>query len=171
MFRNGIFKFSFVLKKLSFSSLFRPKQELGTEGNDVDAAKISALARGDLCPALVHAAAFDERISRVALFAPLLSYRSLVVNEYYQPHYILSSVAGALTAYDLPDLYALIAPRKLLLVNPADQNGKDTSREQLDRDMEIVKTAFEKGGQADKFDIRFVKAGEQRDNVFSRWIK
>jgi len=81
--------------------------------NEVDSAKISTLARGDLCPALVHAAAFDERISRVALFAPLFSYRSLVVNKYYQLHYILTSVAGALTAYDLPDLYALIAPHKL----------------------------------------------------------
>jgi len=96
---------------------------------------------------------------------------SLVVNEYYQPHYILTSVAGALTAYDLPDLYALIAPRKLLLVNPADQNGKDVSRKQLDRDMKIVKTAFEKQGQEDKFDIRFLKAGGQRDSVLSRWIK
>ncbi|NOY59142.1 MAG: prolyl oligopeptidase family serine peptidase, partial [Calditrichaeota bacterium] len=139
--------------------------------NDVDATKISALARGDLCPALAHAAAFDERISRVALFAPLLSYKSLVINEYYQPHYILTSVAGALTAYDLPDLYALIAPRKLLLVNPADQNGKDVFREQLDRDVKIVKAAFGKQGQADRFDIRFLKTGEQRDNVFSRWIK
>ena len=96
---------------------------------------------------------------------------SLVVNEYYQPHYILTSVAGALTADDLPDLYALIAPRELLLVNPADEDGKNVSRKQLDRDVEIVKRVFEKQGQADKFDIRFVKAGEQGDNVFSRWIK
>ncbi|NIA31559.1 MAG: prolyl oligopeptidase family serine peptidase, partial [Actinobacteria bacterium] len=139
--------------------------------NDVNATKISALARGDLCPALAHTAAFDKRISRVALFAPLLSYRSLVVNEYYQPHYILISVAGAPTAYDLPDLYALIAPRKLLLVNPADQDGKDVSREQLHRDMKIVKTAFEKQGQADKLDFRFLKAGAQRDSVLSQWIK
>ena len=67
---------------------------------------------------------------------------SLVVNEYYQPHYILASVAGALPAYDLPDLYALIAPRKLLLVNPADQNGKDVSREHLTQDMKIVRSTF-----------------------------
>jgi len=138
---------------------------------DVDAAKISALARGDLFPALAHAAAFDERISRVALFAPLLSYRSLVLNQFYQPHYILSSVAGALTAYDLPDLYALIAPRKLLLVNPKDQNGRDASREQLDQDTEIVESAFEKQRQADNLAIRFVKTDAQKDSVFSQWIK
>ncbi len=142
-----------------------------TTRSDVAADKISALARGDLCPALTHAAAFDERISRIALSAPLLSYRSLVVNEYYQPHYILTSVVAGLTAYDLPDLCALIAPRKLLLVNPADQNGNNASREQIDQDMEIVRSAFERQGQADKLAIRFVKTDAQKDSVFSQWIK
>ena len=60
--------------------------------------------------------------------------------------------------------------RELLLVNPADENGKDVSREQLERDMKIVKTVFAKQGQADKPDIRFLKTGGQSADVFSCWI-
>ena len=142
-----------------------------TTRKDVAANKISALARGDLCPILLHAAAFDQRIGKVALYAPLLSYRSIVVNEYYQPHYVISAVAGALTAYDLPDLYALIAPRRLLLLNPADQDGKNVSGKQLKRDLKIARTAFAKQGQAQNLIVRFLPADETKERVFSQWLK
>jgi len=137
---------------------------------DVDAEKIAALAQGDLCPALLHAAAFDGRIDRIALKEPLISYRCLVMNEYYQPHHILTAVAGALTAYDLPDLYALVAPRPLLLVDPVDGNGKKASRELLDRELQFARLIYEKQGLPERLGVRFLEDETQRDELFDSWI-
>ena len=39
-------------------------------------------------------------------------------------------MSGSLTAYDLPDLAACIAPRKLLIIEPKDQ-VKETADEEL----------------------------------------
>jgi hypothetical protein len=79
--------------------------------NDVDPRDIRALAIREMCPVLLHAAAFDSSLAKIPLIEPLVSYRSLVMNREYNPDFIHAAVAGALEAYDLPDLAASLAPR------------------------------------------------------------
>lgn len=96
--------------------------------SDVDPDNVGALAYSELCIALLHAAAFDSAIKNVTLIRPLISFRSVVENSryrigltpreggnYWHPHEIdfTWGVAGALQAYDLPDLMGCIAPRRL----------------------------------------------------------
>ncbi len=81
----------------------------------IDAGSIAAVAHGRMGPVLLHAAAFEPGIARVALLDSLATYDSIVMNEYYKPELIHATVPGALTAYDLPDLAATLAPRPLLV--------------------------------------------------------
>ena len=133
--------------------------------------EISEVARKEMCPALLHTAVFDKRISKVALLEPLISYRSIVMNRYYKPSFILSSVAGALTAYDLPDLCAAIAPCKLLMVNVVDQNGKLAGKDLLEKELFFPRSVYSKKNVSDNLEIRNWEAYQSIDEIFSSWVK
>lgn len=77
--------------------------------DDIDCNDISAIACQKTCPALLHSALFENAIKKIALIEPLISYRSIAMNRYYSTSLIPSMVAGALTAYDLPDVMACLA--------------------------------------------------------------
>ncbi|NPV06891.1 MAG: xylan esterase [Anaerolineae bacterium] len=109
---------------------------------------VSGLARGTLCPALLHAAAFDDGIAAVTLVEPLASYCSVVASRFYAAD-PSTFVPGALTAYDLPDLMASLAPRPLTLVNAMDQNGVRLSREALAEELQAARRAYAEARAAD----------------------
>ncbi len=90
---------------------------------DVDPENISAVAFDELGPAMLHAAAFNAKINRVTLVGSLSSYQTITMNKFYNTGLTNSFVAGALEAYDLPDLAASLAPRKLTLINMKDGKG------------------------------------------------
>jgi dienelactone hydrolase len=110
---------------------------------DVDKSRIGAIAFDELCPSLLHAAAFDRSISSVALSGPLISYRSIVMNRFYNTAFCRNYVAGALTAYDLPDLIACLAPSRIILIDVRDQMqepaGKDITGEELKFPVNVYK--------------------------------
>ena len=93
--------------------------------------EIYGVARKEMTPILLHAAAFDQNIKRVALIEPYSSYQSVVLNRFYYTGFVQNFVPGALTAYDLPDLEASLAPRKLLLIATTDGNNKIQIRKAL----------------------------------------
>ncbi len=135
---------------------------------DIQAADISAVAVGTMCPVLLHAAAFETAFSRVALIEPLVSYRSLVMNRYYSPSCILNSVAASLTAYDLPDLAACIAPRELTLVNVLNHNGEPADSEMLGRDTAVIHAAYKKASKEDKLRVlQTANLAESLGNIFT----
>ena len=137
---------------------------------DVDYKDISVIAYGEMCPVALHAAAFEDDINKVALVEPLISYRSIVMNRYYEPHLIHATVAGALTAYDLPDLAACIAPRKLLMVNVTDQNKSKAGAESMERDLAITRSAYSAAGAKEKLEIRSWESEQTMDEIFSLWL-
>ncbi len=111
--------------------------------SDVNTGEIHALAHGDLCPALLHAAAFERAFKSVTLVDPLISYAELVSHKLY--NYSLSfnwGVAGALTAYDLPDLMAAVAPGKLILVNVRDAMNHPASARLVEQELEFPRTVY-----------------------------
>ena len=106
------------------------------------AEKIFAVAHGEMAPVLLHAAAFIPEIERIALVQPLISYRSLVETRFYHSGFIPAAVAGSLNEYDLPQLAASLAPRRLLIVSPVDGAKKPLKRETLDRELSSVKEVY-----------------------------
>jgi dienelactone hydrolase len=97
------------------------------ERDDVVKESIGAIVYDELCPSMLHAAAFDRSITPVILSGTLLSYSSLVLNRFYDLTYYNYAVAGSLHAYDLPDLMGCIAPRKLALLGMKDQMKQPAS--------------------------------------------
>jgi cephalosporin-C deacetylase-like acetyl esterase len=124
---------------------------------DVDPGRVGALAYDGLCIPLMHATAFDTVIRQVILVRPLISYRSVAMNRFYRvgltrnegggtrhPFEVDFSwgVAGALKAYDLPDLIGCLAPRRVILVESTDQMLKPASEALIRRETELPHQAF-----------------------------
>ncbi|MGH2642757.1 MAG: alpha/beta hydrolase, partial [Chitinophagaceae bacterium] len=131
--------------------------------------EVYGLARGTMCAPMLYAAAFDEAIKRICLIEPLSSYRSIVMNRFYNPHFIYSTVAGALKAYDLPDLEASLAPRKLMMMNILDGGGKQINNEN-DHDILVVKKAYLERKADSRLHVITCEKGNMQ-NLFSDWIK
>ncbi len=138
---------------------------------DLNSENIYAVARGNSCPALLHVAAFENAFSRIALIDPLISYRSMVMNRYYYADAVPPVVAGALAAYDLPDLAAAVVPNKLLLVNVKDQMGNDASNEMMEEDLSIVKSSYAQA-QAER-NLKIIKLQPQQsfEQLYSTWLQ
>ncbi len=125
-----------------FASILTNKSIVGMRAEDIlrivhfietDAGEfetISAIASGACGSEMLHAILFDKRIQNLCLLQPNLSYTDIALSREYDPALIPSTVAGAITAYDLPDLMAALSPRQLMIINPllvdgsmADENG------------------------------------------------
>ena len=127
--------------------------------------EVFGVARREMAPVLLHAAAFEPSLSRVALIEPYSSYRSIVMNRFYDPGFHLSTVAGALNAYDLPDLAASLAPRKLMIAGVTNGAGEIVSSEDLSIDIDFIERAYQ---SRDASESLIITAGQvQTDNLYS----
>ena len=110
--------------------------------DDVDPGRIGAVAFEEMCPVLLHAAAFNNSISSVVLSGSLISYQSVVMNKFYSQDFVSYWVAGALTAYDLPDLIGAIAPRKVALIGPYNQMKEPAAVQLIDQELAFPRTIY-----------------------------
>lgn len=110
--------------------------------NQSEITNIYALAKGEMAPVLLHAAAFEPDIAKVALIEPFSSFRTVVTSRFYDPAFIESAVPGSLKEYDLPDLAAGVAPRKLLMVNVKDGSGKIADPDSLKEDLSVIQKGY-----------------------------
>jgi dienelactone hydrolase len=109
--------------------------------DDVDLDKLGAVSIGEMGPVLLHAAVFDRSIKHIVLLGSPLSYKSMVLNKFYEMKFSCA-VAGALTAYDLPDLIGCISPGKLVLVESKDHMLKPASKELIDLELEFPRKVY-----------------------------
>jgi hypothetical protein len=108
--------------------------------------EITGFAVKDISPALLHSAAFSDSFSSIVLSEPYSSYMSVVEERKYNPLYVLSAVPGSMGKYDLPDLAASLAPRKLVIAGAVDGSGKKDNSDRISKDLEIVRAAYRKAG-------------------------
>jgi hypothetical protein len=101
---------------------------------------VQGISIENMSPTLLHAAAFDSVISQVTLVRPYASYQSFLDNRFYDTNLVHSLVPGALTAYDLVDLAATIAPRKLVIADLRDANGEKVK--ELGKNFSVVMDAY-----------------------------
>ena len=87
------------------------------------------------------------------------------------PHLFMASSPGALKAYDLPDLAASLAPRKLMMVGATDGNGKKADQDRMDKDLAILKTAYQSKKSADQLKIVFPESTARPYDLYREWIK
>ncbi|MEF8984777.1 MAG: alpha/beta hydrolase family protein [Bacteroidales bacterium] len=144
--------------------------------NNTAITDIYGFARKEMSPVLLHAAAFDSRITRIALIEPYVSYRSIVMDRFYNPAFVHSLVPGALQSYDLPDLAASLAPRKLLMGGVMDGLGSPADPEAIAGDLDIIKAGYQHKDAFDQLDVTF-RFGESFEkpykpyDYYREWIK
>lgn len=97
---------------------------------EVDPQRIYALGKEAAAPAVLHAAALDPRIRKVALEGMLLSYQSVVEQRIHRGVFE-SVVPGALQHYDLPELAASLEPRPVWVVDAVDPLGRRLTPAQM----------------------------------------
>jgi hypothetical protein len=105
----------------------------------------------------MHAAAFDASINNVTLVSPLVSYKNVVTNrlykigntkrptgDYWHPVEIDFNwgVPAVLTAYDLPDLVAAMAPRKVVMADIRNSMLQPASQEVIDEELKFPRAAY-----------------------------
>ncbi|MBD3267996.1 hypothetical protein GF373_15120 [bacterium] len=86
--------------------------------------EIVGASRGDMNAVLLHASVMNPQIKALAMLQPLISYASIAMNPFYSMENLYSAPGGVLTAYDLPDLAACLAPNPILMLNPVDQGNQ-----------------------------------------------
>ena len=180
----GVFEGDSYIKGVSynvwFASMLIGRSIVGVRAGDVvrlarllqtkeNVQEIYGLAKKKMAPVLLHAAAFDSSIKRVALIEPYTSYRSVVMNRFYNPAFIHSTVPNALTAYDLPDLAASIAPRKLWITGSTDGTGKQ-SPDESEKDYNVIKKAYQNKNAETQLRIIPDSTGKNFE-LYEEWIK
>jgi cephalosporin-C deacetylase-like acetyl esterase len=132
--------------------------------------EIFGLAKKQMSPILLHAAAFDTDISKVALIEPYSSFRSIAMNPMYRPYFLHSTVAGSVGVYDLPDLAASLAPKKLLLIGVTDGNGNSNNAIDIDKDISVIRTAYQSNAK-DKLKVVPLAPMEKLAEIFEHWLE
>lgn len=132
---------------------------------------IGAIAIRELSPVLLHAAAFEPAINRIALLNPYVSYHSLTAHRYYNLDFIEGAVPSALTAYDLPDLAASLAPRKLLMTNVTDAAGSSEPQDTIEKELEFVVSTYSQSVDNQGFQVvTSESASKVLKNFLIDWI-
>ena len=129
------------------------------------------LSRGALGSELLHTAVLEERIEKLALINPFLSYAEIATSLEYKPAFITSVVAGALKSYDLADLMALLSPKRVLIVNPLDAMGDLAGNELASGLLNFPKEVYETNGALDHFQVATgIESGDEIEQVLL-WLK
>lgn len=138
---------------------------------DFGTKELYGVARKELCPVLLHAEAFDHCFEQIALIAPYSSYKSIVMNRFYDPRFVYSVVPGALTAYDLPDLAASFSPGKLLIAGCTDGTGKISDSEEINMDLNFVRASYKADNASGNLKITTLTYVGSADDIYADWIK
>ena len=88
------------------------------------------------------------------------------MNRFYQPRFVSGLVAGALTAYDLPDLMYSLTPRGLLLLDLVDHRGVEAPPQSIDRELSVLKDTY----RQDRLVIRSSTPEETVTMVLLDWL-
>ncbi|SDM67277.1 Acetyl xylan esterase (AXE1) [Kriegella aquimaris] len=106
--------------------------------------KIIGMAKGGFASSLLHTSILGVDFDKIALINPMPSFQNIVSDKGYDPKFIPFTVAGALPNYDLPDLSAAFAPKKMMIVQE-----KDADEDQSSWHADVVKKQYaSKGKQA-----------------------
>lgn len=115
---------------------------------------ISVISVGALGSELLHAALFEDDIDRIGLISPFLSFSEIALSHEYKPSFIHSTVAGAIEAYDLPDLIAKLCPRKVLLINPLSGNGLKADEMKVKKSMRFPLSVYSVNNVPNHFNLK-----------------
>ena len=98
--------------------------------SDVERTKIYGFGKDAGAIPLLHAAAMDDRIGKVALEGMLASYQTIIQQRIHRQIFE-QVIPGVLRSYDLPDVIAALAPRQIWIVNGVNALGHQVKLTEL----------------------------------------
>ena len=98
--------------------------------------EVDAFVERETSIPFLHYTAFRNPFTHVVLLSPLTSYRSLIREKYYDPHWAYYVVPGSLPWYDFKDLISFLPKGSCKLVNPITSGNEEESGY---NDVEIMK--------------------------------
>jgi len=91
--------------------------------SDVDGSQLAGIGKGTAAVAMLHAAALDPRIGKLALEDMLVSYDAIVTHRIHRKMFE-QIVPSALKFYDLPDLAGSLSPRQVWIIDAVNPMGQ-----------------------------------------------
>jgi pimeloyl-ACP methyl ester carboxylesterase len=116
-----------------------------------------------------HAAALEPRISQLITIDGLLSFRSLLDDPLPKQPFS-SFLPGVLGAYDVRDLYAAIAPRRVLVINPQDSQRQTAGPVPARQELDWVNQIYENLGATDNFTLHTALSARKMREVMMGWL-
>jgi dienelactone hydrolase len=129
---------------------------------------LSALGVGTFTSDVLHAAVIQNSFKEIVLLNPLTSYGSITAERNYKTKFIPSAVAGASKSYDLPDLLTVLAPSRVLVVDPVDARDEKVTRVKADEIYLQVREAYRKIGK--EGDFRISVSEEDSAGAMIEWL-
>ncbi len=139
--------------------------------NELSFEQIAAISSGVLGSELLHAETLSNDIQKLCLIEPFLGYADIALSRNYKTSFIHSVVPGAITAYDLPDLMALGAPRKMLIVNPLDASGELATESLIDDYWDFPTRVFREQGFQENFAVHSKISGKEISGMILGWLE
>jgi dienelactone hydrolase len=111
-------------------------------------------------------ALFEDDVRAVSIAGSLISYQSLLESLFcYTPHDVLA--AGAVTAGDLPEVAAVLAPRPLRLERLVDGLNRPVTAALLARTLEQVQGTYGAAGAKDRL---VLEATDKPESAVAKWL-
>jgi cephalosporin-C deacetylase-like acetyl esterase len=138
--------------------------------SDVDAKRVAIVGRGWAAITALFAAALDREISATAVEAIPTSYATLAQAELYeQPAYFL--LPGALEDFDLSDVFAALAPRPLLVLNPQDPLTRKMVEQEAVMALAPARAAYDAAKASQAFAVRIEPVDTDVPKVLEEWLR
>jgi pimeloyl-ACP methyl ester carboxylesterase len=116
-----------------------------------------------------HAATLEPRISQLITVGGLLSYRSLVDDPLTKQPFS-SFLPGVVGAYDVRDLYAALAPRRTLVINPQDSQRQTVNPVAAREELDWVNRVYENLEATDNFSLHSQLSVRKVREVIGGWL-
>ena len=113
---------------------------------DVLPDQVVVAGRGWAALIAAFAGALDQKTAGVAAEGAPASYAEVLRNDNYALP-VSQMLPGVLKEFDLEDIYAALAPRPLLLLNPVNAETRRLDRREVDAALTGVSAAYERAGQ------------------------
>jgi pimeloyl-ACP methyl ester carboxylesterase len=116
----------------------------------------------------LHAAVIEPRIERLVTVGGLLSYGSLVADPLSKES-LGSYLPGVIRAYDVRELYAALAPRRVLAVNPMSSQRKPVGTVEAWEQLDWARQVYEHNAAADLFQMETKVSSEKMREILEEW--
>ena len=136
---------------------------------DVDPKRVAIVGRGWAGVAALFSASLDREISATAVEAIPTSYGALAKAELYEhPAYLL--LPGVLQDFDLTDVFAVLAPRPLLVLNPQDPLTRKMVEQEALAAFGPIRAAYDVAKAPASFAVKVEPLDADVPKVLEEWL-